>query len=149
MLRAGITCVGEFHYVHHGEGRFDLDEAVIKAAELTGIRMVLIETLYCRSGFNSNDVSEQQIRFKSNVDEFIAHVRTLKEKLPGNVTMAVAGGLILEASKSLPFSPLPPRCSIGSTQMSLRIRLHRKPSLPHTLRRTTKRDPRLRRSGML
>lgn len=48
MLLAGITTVGEFHYVHHGNERFDLDEAVIEAAKETGIRLVLIETLYCR-----------------------------------------------------------------------------------------------------
>lgn len=50
MLRAGITSVGEFHYVHHSdEDRFDLDRAVIQAARETGIRLVLIVTLYCRS----------------------------------------------------------------------------------------------------
>jgi cytosine/adenosine deaminase-related metal-dependent hydrolase len=48
MLRAGITTVGEFHYVHHGREKFDLDLAVIEAAKETGIRLVLIETLYCR-----------------------------------------------------------------------------------------------------
>jgi formimidoylglutamate deiminase len=49
MLRAGITTVGEFHYVHHSnDKRFELDHAVIEAAKETGIRLVLIVTLYCR-----------------------------------------------------------------------------------------------------
>ena len=43
MLSAGITTVGEYHYVHHGTGRFDLDATVIKAAKYVGIRIVLIQ----------------------------------------------------------------------------------------------------------
>jgi formimidoylglutamate deiminase len=48
MLRCGITCVGEFHYVHHdhsGEG-FALDEIILNAARDAGIRMVLLQTYY-------------------------------------------------------------------------------------------------------
>jgi formimidoylglutamate deiminase len=45
MRDAGITTVGEFHYVHHErEGDFALDEAILQAAADAGIRMVL---LYC------------------------------------------------------------------------------------------------------
>lgn len=43
MVKAGITTVGEFHYVHHGEGRFDLDTEVIRAAKDAGIRIVLLQ----------------------------------------------------------------------------------------------------------
>ena len=42
MISAGITSVGEFHYVHHGEKRFELDQAVLKAAHDAGIRIILI-----------------------------------------------------------------------------------------------------------
>src|SRR6185503_7051683 len=43
MLAAGITTVGEFHYVHHelGRGDWTLDEAVLAAARESGIRLVL------------------------------------------------------------------------------------------------------------
>ncbi|KAK6020723.1 amidohydrolase family protein, partial [Ostertagia ostertagi] len=43
MLEAGITTVGEFHYVHHGTGKFDLDSTVLKAAQDAGIRITLIQ----------------------------------------------------------------------------------------------------------
>ena len=47
MRDAGITTVGEFHYVHHErEGDFALDEAVIEAARDVGIRMVLLYSYY-------------------------------------------------------------------------------------------------------
>jgi len=45
MRDAGITTVGEFHYLHHPrQGDFSLDSAVVEAAREAGIRMVL---LYC------------------------------------------------------------------------------------------------------
>ena len=97
MLMAGITTVGEFHYIHHGNGRFDLDEAVIDAAAESGIRLVLIETLYCRSGFAATDVLPEQRRFQANVNEFLAKIDVLEahSKSNENVTIAVAGESLL------------------------------------------------------
>jgi formimidoylglutamate deiminase len=48
MLAAGITTVGEFHYLHHaGESHhWAFDDAVISAARDAGIRIVLIQTYY-------------------------------------------------------------------------------------------------------
>jgi 5-methylthioadenosine/S-adenosylhomocysteine deaminase len=50
MLRAGITTVGEFHYVHNdadGNQRVNaLDEIVVRAARKAGIRIALLRTLY-------------------------------------------------------------------------------------------------------
>ena len=50
MRRAGITCVGEFHYLHHSSGLdadFVGDEAVLAAGVEAGIRLVLLQTYYC------------------------------------------------------------------------------------------------------
>ena len=52
MLAAGITTVGEFHYLHHdasGAG-WTLDRAILDAARETGIRLVLLETFYATGG---------------------------------------------------------------------------------------------------
>lgn len=50
MLRAGITTVGEFHYIHNdASGKLrgnELDEIVIRAARQAGIRIALLRTLY-------------------------------------------------------------------------------------------------------
>ncbi len=50
MLRAGITTVGEFHYIHNDrDGRVrgnELDELVVRAARKAGIRIALLRTLY-------------------------------------------------------------------------------------------------------
>ena len=52
MLAAGITTVGEFHYLHHderGEG-YTFDEIVLKAAADAGIRIVLLNAYYAAGG---------------------------------------------------------------------------------------------------
>uniref|UniRef100_A0AC34F0I9 Amidohydrolase-related domain-containing protein n=1 Tax=Panagrolaimus sp. ES5 TaxID=591445 RepID=A0AC34F0I9_9BILA len=91
MLNAGITTVGEFHYVHHeNDDRFNLDKAVIEAAQEVGIRLVLIETLYSRSGFNADTVNKEQKRFESKVDEFIKHLKVLEKSTNSTTTIAVA-----------------------------------------------------------
>ncbi|WP_346777372.1 formimidoylglutamate deiminase [Streptomyces sp. HNM0575] len=57
MALAGITCVGEFHYVHHAPGgeRYDdpnaMGRALIAAAADAGIRITLLDTAYLASGF--------------------------------------------------------------------------------------------------
>ncbi|GAA0439519.1 formimidoylglutamate deiminase [Streptomyces luteireticuli] len=57
MALAGITCVGEFHYLHHAPGGAPYDgpnamgEALIAAAAEAGIRITLLDTAYLSSGF--------------------------------------------------------------------------------------------------
>ncbi|NYE36624.1 formiminoglutamate deiminase [Nocardioides cavernae] len=57
MAAAGITCVGEFHYVHHrpdGSPYADpneMGEVLVEAARQAGVRITLLDTLYLSSGF--------------------------------------------------------------------------------------------------
>jgi formiminoglutamate deiminase len=51
MARAGITVVGEFHYLHAGGNA--MGEAVIQAAADVGIRLTLIDACYLRGGLDS------------------------------------------------------------------------------------------------
>ena len=51
MRDAGITSVGEFHYVHHDQDAdYALDEAVLEAAAEIGIRIVLVNAFYSSGG---------------------------------------------------------------------------------------------------
>ncbi len=52
MLAAGITTVGEFHYLHHDERceGYAFDEIVLKAAADAGIRIVLLNAYYAAGG---------------------------------------------------------------------------------------------------
>jgi formiminoglutamate deiminase len=57
MVQAGITSVGEFHYLHHSPGGRPyadpnaMGEALIHAAADAGIRITLLDTLYLAGGF--------------------------------------------------------------------------------------------------
>jgi formiminoglutamate deiminase len=59
MALAGITCVGEFHYLHHGPGGIpysdpnELGRLLIAAASVAGLRITLLDTCYLASGFAS------------------------------------------------------------------------------------------------
>lgn len=67
MLRAGITSVGEFHYLHHADADardHALDEAVIRAAADSGIRLVLLFTYY-RTGGIGKPLGAAQQRFNT------------------------------------------------------------------------------------
>jgi formiminoglutamate deiminase len=58
MVLAGITCVGEFHYLHHGPGGTPyanpnaMGEAVVAAASEAGLRITLIDTCYLHGGID-------------------------------------------------------------------------------------------------
>lgn len=66
MLLAGITAVGEFHYVHHAPGgrRYDdpnaMGTALIAAARDAGIRITLLDTCYVAGGIDQPLNSVQQ-----------------------------------------------------------------------------------------
>ncbi len=66
MLAAGITAVGEFHYLHHAGATADyaFDELVLEAAREAGIRLVLLETYY-RTGGIGRPLEGAQRRFGS------------------------------------------------------------------------------------
>jgi formiminoglutamate deiminase len=61
MLEAGITAVGEFHYLHsHGN---ELGEALIDAATEEGIRITLIDACYLRGGLDGRPLDVEQLTF--------------------------------------------------------------------------------------
>jgi formimidoylglutamate deiminase len=74
MRAAGITAVGEFHYVRHADPgeRFVLDEQVVRAAAETGIRLTLINVYYQTGGIGQ-PLKGGQARFETrSVDEYLA-----------------------------------------------------------------------------
>jgi len=58
MVLSGITCVGEFHYLHHGPGgaRYGdpnaMGEALRDAAHAAGLRLTLLDTCYLTGGID-------------------------------------------------------------------------------------------------
>jgi formiminoglutamate deiminase len=69
MALAGVTAVGEFHYLHHDpDGRPYADpnrmgQALIEAAGQAGVRLTLIDTCYLRAGLGGEPLAGAQRRF--------------------------------------------------------------------------------------
>jgi formiminoglutamate deiminase len=73
MALAGVTCVGEFHYLHHGPGGVpyadpnQLGRALIEAAGQAGIRITLLDTCYLSGGLTADGrqqpLAGPQLRF--------------------------------------------------------------------------------------
>jgi formiminoglutamate deiminase len=68
MALAGITCVGEFHYVHHAPGGTPyadpnvMGHALTQAAREAGIRITVLDACYLTGGFGQ-DLMPHQVRF--------------------------------------------------------------------------------------
>jgi formiminoglutamate deiminase len=68
LALAGVTCVGEFHYLHHasdGDRYADpnaMGHAVAQAAREAGIRITVLDTCYLSGGFGA-DLTPAQLRF--------------------------------------------------------------------------------------
>jgi formimidoylglutamate deiminase len=83
MALAGITAVGEFHYLHHapdGSPYSDpnlLEREVIRAARDVGIRIALLRVAYARAGYRRVP-DPQQVRFiESSPDVYLKNLNQL------------------------------------------------------------------------
>ncbi len=74
MVLAGITCVGEFHYLHHGPGGVpyadpnEMAHALVQAASDAGLRLTLLDTCYLSGGF-ARPLEGVQLRFGDGTAE--------------------------------------------------------------------------------
>lgn len=86
MLLAGFTSVAEFHYLHHwpdGKPTFAMSEAVIEAAQVTGIRLTMLPVLYQRGGFDNRTSLEQRRFIHKSLDEYLYLLSRLKRVARG------------------------------------------------------------------
>ncbi|MEU8761923.1 formimidoylglutamate deiminase [Streptomyces sp. NPDC048659] len=95
MALAGITSVGEFHYLHHAPGGSPyadpnaMGEALIAAAGEAGIRITLLDTAYLSSGFGAAP-EPHQLRFTDGTaDTWAERVSALKERAGVRIGAAI------------------------------------------------------------
>jgi formiminoglutamate deiminase len=80
MALAGITCVGEFHYVHHREGGKPyadpnaMSAALAQAAEEAGLRLTLLDTCYLSAGFGEPVAGVQERFSDGSVEDWAERV---------------------------------------------------------------------------
>jgi formimidoylglutamate deiminase len=101
MRDAGITTVGEFHYLHHAPGTEDssFDRLLLEAASEVGIRLVVLQSYY-RTGGIQEPLQPAQRRFHvESTVEYWDRFDQLAERLdPATQTLGVAPHSIRAAS---------------------------------------------------
>ncbi len=84
MVVTGYTSVAEFHYLHNEPGDAGpgdaMFEALLAAADESGIRLTYVPVHYERAGFDAPDPTSDQKRFAGTCDEFLAHYERAKER---------------------------------------------------------------------
>jgi formiminoglutamate deiminase len=107
MALAGITAVGEFHYLHHAPGGVPyadpnaMGEALIAAAGEAGIRITLLDTAYLSAGFGEPPTSHQ-LRFSDgSADAWAERTDALKDG--GHVRIGAA----IHSVRAVPAEQLP------------------------------------------
>jgi formiminoglutamate deiminase len=99
MALAGVTCVAEFHYLHHGPGGVPyadpnaMGEALRQAAAEAGIRLTLLDTCYLAGGLAADGhlpLGVEQRRFgDGSVERWHARMRALRESAGMRVGAAI------------------------------------------------------------
>ena len=82
MVSTGYTSVAEFHYLHNeldsAETSEAMFEAILAAAEASGIRLTYVPVLYERAGFDQPEPTADQQRFARSIDDFLEHYERVK-----------------------------------------------------------------------
>jgi cytosine/adenosine deaminase-related metal-dependent hydrolase len=103
MALAGISCVGEFHYLHDGSNEFGY--RLIEAARDAGLRITLLDTCYLTAGPSGEPLSGPQVRFSDgSVDGWARRVSDFGEvpayaRLGGRSRRAAARAPVRAASR--------------------------------------------------
>jgi formiminoglutamate deiminase len=84
MVLGGITCVGEFHYLHHGPDGTPYDDpnamshALLAAAHDAGLRITLLDTCYLAAGIGREPEGVQRRFSDGDVETWAARVDDLR-----------------------------------------------------------------------
>lgn len=95
MALAGVTAVGEFHYLHHTpDGRpyedpNELAKQVVRAARDVGLRICLLRAGYARSGFGLPENPRQRRFIEKDPGTLVARAEELARAFAGDPLVAV------------------------------------------------------------
>lgn len=93
MVRAGITSVGEFHYLHHALEKsrdpLTVDTAVVDAARTVGLRIALLRVAYQRAGAGRPALAEQGRFVEADVATFLRRADDLDARFADDPQVTV------------------------------------------------------------
>jgi formimidoylglutamate deiminase len=131
MLQAGITVVGEFHYLHrspNGSAYADpnlLSHQVIAAAQSVGLRICLLRTAYFRAGFE-RPPHPGQIRFYEQPEEYLRNLANLSATYAD--THSVTVGAAPHSIRAVPLNDLKQIAAFAQTRkMPLHMHISEQP----------------------
>ncbi len=122
MLLAGITAVGEFHYIHHapdGGGYADpnaMGRAVVAAAADAGLRITLLDTCYVSAGFGAPPAGVQRRFSDGDAERWAVRVEAMDD-LP-------AGALVGSAIHSVRAVPRDQLATVGQARPQSPLHVH-------------------------
>jgi len=112
MALAGITCVGEFHYLHHAPGGTPyadpnaMGHALVQAAREAGLRIALLDTCYLTGGLGE-PLAGTQLRFgDGDADRWAERTDALRVAYHGDAAVVV--GAALHSVRGVPPEQMPP-----------------------------------------
>ena len=111
MVLAGITTVGEFHYLHHQPDGTPYDDphqmghALVEAARDAGLRISLLDTCYLSSGFGAPPEGVQVRYSDGDADTWAARVSDLAGHHHGDEQVVV--GAALHSVRAVPAEQMP------------------------------------------
>jgi formimidoylglutamate deiminase len=97
MALAGITTVGEFHYVHRDRDGSPYDNPneiglrIVEAAKSVGIRIALLRVAYVRAGYRKPFDPGQRRFIEPGVEEFLRNTDALRKAVAGEDGRAWVG----------------------------------------------------------
>jgi formimidoylglutamate deiminase len=127
MVTAGITTVGEFHYLHRSESGAAYDDPnllsrqILAAAESVGLRIALLRVAYARAGYELPP-HPGQARFYESAAEYLQNTAALAADLDGKSGRAWLG-VAPHSIRALPLDYLEEVVAWAKTR-SLPIHMH-------------------------
>ena len=103
MVASGYTAVAEFHYLHRDTTQPDehdaMLQALVRAADDSGIRLTYVPVLYERAGFDDDEPLAHQRNFAMRVDEFLQHFERAVEVGGSAMTVAIGAHSLRAVSR--------------------------------------------------
>ncbi|SDS01995.1 formimidoylglutamate deiminase [Actinopolymorpha singaporensis] len=111
LALAGVTCVGEFHYLHHGPGgrRYDdpnaMADMLIAAARTAGVRICLLDACYLTGGIGAPLAGVQERFGDGDAERWASRVDALYERYAGADDVTI--GAAVHSVRAVPAEQLP------------------------------------------